>query len=123
MMTLYTAKQFSRDRIAILYYSLTLSGITVVVAALIGFIQVLSLIQNTANPKGSFWDGVSSLSDHFDIVGGAICGLFLVVGLGSVVLYKPWRRRMERSRLLRARRVAADEEHVQSNGERLAMSP
>ncbi|KAL5612719.1 hypothetical protein BROUX41_004195 [Berkeleyomyces rouxiae] len=96
MMALYTNKAFSRDRVAILYYSIVLTGITVVVALFIGIVQVLNLIQNTAEPEGPFWDGLTNLSDHFDIVGGSICGLFLVVGVGSVFLYRPWRRHVER---------------------------
>lgn len=96
MMALYTSKAFSRDMVAILYYSIILTGITVFISAFIGIIQVLSLAQNVAEPSGSFWDGVEAIGDHFDIIGGSICGLFLVIGLGSVALYKPWRRYMER---------------------------
>lgn len=96
MMALYTSKAFSRDTVAILYYSIVLTGITVVVAAFIGIVQVLSLAQNVANPSGKFWDGVSAIGDHFDIIGGSICGLFVIVGIGSVLFYGPWRRRMER---------------------------
>ncbi len=98
MMGLYTSKAFARDTVAILYYSVVLTGITVVVSAFIGVIQILSLVQNVAEPEGPFWDGLSAISDHFEIIGGSICGLFLLVGLGSVVIYKPWRRRMERRR-------------------------
>src|SRR5699024_11010147 len=93
MMALYTSKAFRRDVVAILYYSIVLTGITVFVSAFIGIIQVLSLVQNVAEPEGRFWDGVSDVGDHFDIIGGSICGVFVVVGLGSILLYKPWRRR------------------------------
>ncbi|CAJ2506124.1 Uu.00g002540.m01.CDS01 [Anthostomella pinea] len=101
MMSLYTSKAFARDTVAIIYYSIVLTGITVVVSAFIGIIQILSLVQNVAEPQGKFWDGLSAVGDHFDVIGGSICGLFLVVGLGSVVVYKPWRRRMERRRVER----------------------
>ncbi|KAL1849195.1 hypothetical protein VTK73DRAFT_9928 [Phialemonium thermophilum] len=96
MMALYTSKAFARDAVAILYYSVVLTGITVFVSAFIGVIQVLSLAQNVADPQGPFWDGVSAIGDHFEIVGGSICGVFVLVGLVSVALYRPWRRRMER---------------------------
>ncbi|KAJ4150249.1 hypothetical protein LMH87_011007 [Akanthomyces muscarius] len=95
MMALYTSKAFSRDVVAILYYSIVLTGITVFVAAFIGIIQILSLVQNVADPQGSFWDGVSVIGDNFDIVGGSIVGVFVVVGLGSIILYRPRRRRIE----------------------------
>ncbi|KAK7755367.1 hypothetical protein SLS62_002594 [Diatrype stigma] len=108
MMTLYTSKVFARDRVAILYYSIVLTAITVVVAAFIGIIQILSLAQNVAEPEGKFWDGLSAISDHFEIIGGSICGLFLLVGVGSIVAYKPWRRRMERRRAERVSETDRD---------------
>ncbi|KAI0393900.1 NicO-domain-containing protein [Xylariaceae sp. FL0594] len=102
MMTLYTSKAFARDRVAILYYSIVLTGITVVVSAFIGVIQILSLVQNVADPQGSFWDGLTAIGDHYEIVGAAIVGVFALVGIGSVIVYQPWRRRMEKRRLQRA---------------------
>lgn len=96
MMALYTSKAFSRDVVAILYYSIVLTGITVFVSAFIGIIQILSLAANIAEPEGRFWDGVDAIGEHYDIIGGCICGVFVVVGLGSVLVYKPWRRRMDK---------------------------
>lgn len=98
MMTLYTSKAFSRDKVAILYYSITLTGITVAVSAFIGIIQILSLVQNVANPQGSFWDGLTAIGDHYEIVGASVVGVFALAGIGSVLLYQPWRRRMEERR-------------------------
>ncbi|XXH05171.1 hypothetical protein Hte_011596 [Hypoxylon texense] len=108
MMALYTSKAFARDAVAILYYSIVLTGITVVVAAFIGVIQILSLVENVAEPTGPFWDGLDAVGDHFDVIGGSICGLFLVVGLGSVAAYGPWRRRAERRRGRRRVALAAE---------------
>ncbi|KAG5957758.1 hypothetical protein E4U58_005687 [Claviceps cyperi] len=96
MLALYTSQAFSRDPIALLYYQIILSAITVFVSAFIGIVQLLSLVQNVADPQGPVWDGVSAIGDHFDIIGGSICGLFLLVGVLSMLLYRPWRRRMER---------------------------
>ncbi|KAF4511551.1 hypothetical protein G6O67_003334 [Ophiocordyceps sinensis] len=114
MMALYTSKTLSRDPVAILYYSVVLTAITIVVSAFIGAVQVLSLVQNVASPQGAFWDGLSAISDHFDIVGGSICGLFVLVGLGSVLVYRPWRRRVERRR--RQGLTTAQESGLESNG-------
>ncbi|KAK3295400.1 high-affinity nickel-transport protein-domain-containing protein [Chaetomium fimeti] len=107
MMALYTSKAFSRDVVAILYYSIVLTGITVFVSAFIGIIQVLSLIDHVAEPDGSFWEGVGAIGDYYDIIGGCICGLFLLVGVGSVLVYRPWRRRMDKKA---DRRAAASSE-------------
>ncbi|OLN87441.1 High-affinity nickel transport protein nic1 [Colletotrichum chlorophyti] len=109
MMALYTSKAFSRDRVAILYYSIVLTGITVFVSAFIGIIQVLSLVANVAEPEGSFWDGVDAIGEHFDVIGGSICGLFVVVGLGSVLVYRPWRKRIDRKNQERAVLVPEEE--------------
>lgn len=94
MMALYTSTSLARDTVAILYYSIVLTAITVVVALAIGIIQLLSLISNFSS--GSFWDGVESVGDHYPEVGGAICGSFILFGALSMVLYKPWRRRVDR---------------------------
>jgi nickel/cobalt transporter (NiCoT) family protein len=98
MMTLYTSTSLARDTIAILYYSIVLTGITVVVATCIGVIQLLTLVLNVASPTGAFWDGVNNADNHFDIIGGAICGTFVLTGIASVLLYKPWRCRVDRRR-------------------------
>jgi nickel/cobalt transporter (NiCoT) family protein len=98
MMALYTSTEFARDNIAIIYYSIVLTAITIVAAMIIGVIQLLSLILNVAEPEGPFWDGVAAASDHYDIIGGCICASFVVFGCLSVLLYSPWRRRIDRRR-------------------------
>ncbi|KJK78560.1 hypothetical protein H634G_06258 [Metarhizium anisopliae BRIP 53293] len=90
------SKAFSSDLVALLYYQIVLSAITVLVSAFIGIVQILSLVQNVAEPEGSFWDGVGAIGDHFDIIGGSICGVFLLVGIASILLYGPWRRHVDR---------------------------
>jgi high-affinity nickel-transport protein len=109
MMTLYTSTSLARDTVAILYYSIILTAITVMVAMCIGTIQLLSLVAGVANPSGKFWDGVNSVGDNFDIVGGSICGAFVIFGILSVIMYRPWRRRVDRRR----RRAAIEGEELQ----------
>ncbi|KAF2107214.1 high-affinity nickel-transport protein-domain-containing protein [Lophiotrema nucula] len=99
MMSLYTSTQLARDPIAICYYSIVLTIITVIVATIIGVVQFLNLALNVAEPTGKFWDGVERLGESWDIVGGAICGTFIIGGALSVVLYKPWRRRIDKKRM------------------------
>ncbi|KAL8728646.1 MAG: hypothetical protein Q9181_005275 [Wetmoreana brouardii] len=98
MMALYTSTALAQDRIAILYYSIVLTIVTVIVAIVIGFIQLLNLILNVAEPSGKFWDGVQVAGDHYDVIGGGICGSFLVFGALSVLLYRPWRRWFDKRR-------------------------
>jgi nickel/cobalt transporter (NiCoT) family protein len=103
--------QRAKDPVTFLYYSIVLTGLTVVVALVIGTIQLLSLILNVAKPSGRFWDGVQSAGDHYELVGGAICASFVVLGALSTLLHKPWRRRLERRR--RGMRSQLQEERVE----------
>ena len=55
MMALYTSTAFAKDQIAILYYSIVLTVITVMVAMVIGLIQTLTVVwllgaQNSSHP-------------------------------------------------------------------------
>jgi nickel/cobalt transporter (NiCoT) family protein len=98
------ANQRAKDPIAFLYYSIILTVLTVVVALVIGTIQLLTLILNVVYPNGPedpFWNGVAVAGDNYEVIGGSICGSFIVVGLASVVAYKPWRRWAEAKRARR----------------------
>ncbi|EGD87151.1 hypothetical protein H112_05681 [Trichophyton rubrum D6] len=81
-----------RDSVAFLYYSVVLTSLTVVVAIVIGVIQLLTLLLNALKPHGKFWDGVQIAGDYYDVIGGAICGLFIIFGGISVLVYPQWRR-------------------------------
>jgi high-affinity nickel-transport protein len=121
MMSLYSSASLAKDQIAICYYSLALTVITVVVAVFIGIVQFLILgasVISDEEAEKPFWRGVNALGDRYDIVGklfssllitytridfflgGCICGAFLVAGIASFLLYKPWRRQVERKRAL-----------------------
>jgi len=81
MMSLYTSTQLARDPIAICYYSIVLTVITVVVATVIGVVQFLNLALNVAEPEGRFWDGVERLGESWDIIGKFLVLPLLVKGL------------------------------------------
>ncbi|KAE8146307.1 nickel transport protein [Aspergillus avenaceus] len=101
------APQNHRDPIAFLYYSIVLTCLTVVVAIVIGVIQLLTLVLNVAEPTGRFWDGVQTAGDYYDAIGGGICGCFIIIGGLSVLVYKPWRRWVARRH---GKTVVTDEE-------------
>jgi high-affinity nickel-transport protein len=84
-----------RDPVAFLYYSIVLTTLTVIVAIVIGVIQLLTLILNVTDASGKFWDGVQVAGDYYDAIGGGICGCFIIFGGLSVLVYKPWRRWMD----------------------------
>jgi high-affinity nickel-transport protein len=111
--------QNHRDPVAFLYYSIVLTLLTVIVAIVIGVIQLLTLVLNVAKPTGRFWDGVQTAGDYYDVIGGGICGCFLVVGGLSVVLYKPWRRWIAK----RHGKSAGGDEEGSRSGSRDEMAP
>lgn len=108
MSALYTSSSFAHDDIAILYYSIVLTIVTVIVAVIIGTIQLFSLILNVAKPKGPFWDGVERASDMYDIIGGCIAGLFVIAGVASVLAYSSWRKWIDEGRMSRLSLLVED---------------
>jgi high-affinity nickel-transport protein len=121
MMSLYTSARLAQDAIAVLYYQCVLTAITVAVAISIGSIQLLTMIHNVRpDLDGPFWDGVDVAGDHYDIIGGSICGSFVVFGVLAVVLYKPWRRRVDQKRRDMFIGVGDDEETPDSDRNDLA---
>lgn len=85
--------------IAVLYYQCILTGVTVMVAIIIGILQFLNMIAAIKpNLKGPFWHGVDVAGDNYDVIGGSICGSFIVFGVLAVLCYKPWRRRVDAKR-------------------------
>lgn len=100
MSALYTSPTFAHDTIAILFFSIALNFITVLVAVTVGTLQLLLLVVKVREPTGKFWEGVEAAGDSYDIIGGAIVGAFVVLGALSVVVYKPWRRRVDAKRSL-----------------------
>jgi len=71
-----------------LYYNLTITFVTVVVAVLIGGIETLGLMGDQFALKGAFWGGVDRLNDSFTTLGAVVVGLFIVAWIGAVVAYR-----------------------------------
>jgi high-affinity nickel-transport protein len=71
-----------------LYYNLTITLVSVVVAVLIGGIEVLGLLADQLKLKGGFWDVIGSLNDHFNDLGFAIIGIFILAWVVSYAVYK-----------------------------------
>jgi len=70
-----------------LYYNITITFVSVIVAVLIGGIEALALIADKLELKGGFWDLVGAASDNFGLLGYAVIGLFVLSWLVSVVVY------------------------------------
>jgi nickel/cobalt transporter (NiCoT) family protein len=88
----------SRPSMTRLFHSILLTSLSIGIALTIGVIQLLTLIYNIRTPTGRFWDGVNWLGERYDIVGGVICGAFLIIGVGGVIVGKFIRDRRRRQR-------------------------
>ncbi len=71
-----------------LYYNLVITGVSVVVAVLIGGIEGLGLMGDQLGLKGWFWDGVGSLNDNFNSIGFVIIGVFIFAWVASLIIYR-----------------------------------
>jgi high-affinity nickel-transport protein len=73
-----------------LYYNMTITCVSVIVALAVGGIEALGLLAGQFHPKGGFWIVVARLNDSFGQLGYAIVGLFALSWVVSMAVYK-WR--------------------------------
>ena len=60
-----------------IYYNLTITAVSVLVALAIGGVETLGMIGEGFDLHGGFWDGVAALNANFGLLGYSIIGLFL----------------------------------------------
>jgi high-affinity nickel-transport protein len=71
-----------------LYYNMTITAVSIIVALVIGGIETLALVQGTFDLSGPFWDFVSALNNHFGMLGYLIIGIFIASWMVSVMVYR-----------------------------------
>ncbi len=71
-----------------LYYNVTITAVSVLVAVVVGGLETLGLVQGELNPSGDFWNMVAALNNHFGLLGYVIIAIFVVSWIVSVLLYK-----------------------------------
>ncbi len=71
-----------------LYYNLTITGVSVVVAVVVGGLEALNLIGSQLGLTGRFWDGVGAINEKFGVLGYLIVGIFVVSWLISFAVYR-----------------------------------
>jgi high-affinity nickel-transport protein len=74
-----------------LYYNITITSVSVLVAFLVGGIEALGLIRERLHPGGVFWKWVEALNDHFGLLGYGIIAVFVLSWILSIAIFK-WRR-------------------------------
>nr|WP_244181612.1 HoxN/HupN/NixA family nickel/cobalt transporter [Streptomyces curacoi] len=68
------------------YYNLTVTGLSVAVALLVGTVELLGLIAEKAGLHGAFWDWVSGLD--LNTIGYVIVGLFFATWAVALLVWK-----------------------------------
>jgi high-affinity nickel-transport protein len=74
-----------------LYYNLTITFVSVLVAFVVGGIEALGLLAGHFHLTGSFWNLVQKLNNNFGVLGYFIIGLFALSWILSIAYYR-WRR-------------------------------
>jgi high-affinity nickel-transport protein len=71
-----------------LYYNLTITFVSVLIAVFVGGIEVLGLLADHLKIHGAIWHKVGALNENFGIVGFAIIGLFVLSWGISLAIYR-----------------------------------
>jgi high-affinity nickel-transport protein len=74
-----------------IYYNMTITLISVIVAVMVGGIEALGLMADQFHFHGTFWSWVGTLNENFGTLGYVIVGLFALSWIVSIWFYK-WRR-------------------------------
>ena len=86
-----------------LYYNLTITAVSVIVAVVVGGLEALNLIgdQLGLTDGGGFWGAIGAINDNFGVLGYMIVGVF-IVGLGDLLSLSTASSATTRSRSRRA---------------------
>ena len=71
-----------------LYYNMTITAVSVVVALLIGGIEALGLLGDRLQMRGAAWDAIGSLNAHLGMLGFVIVGVFAFSWMISLLVYR-----------------------------------
>ncbi len=71
-----------------LYYNLTITFVSVLVAVLVGGIEALGLVAGHLRAGGPFWAFIATLNENFGSLGYLIVAIFVVSWLISIAVYR-----------------------------------
>jgi high-affinity nickel-transport protein len=71
-----------------IYYNMTITLVSVIVAVVIGGIEALGLIADQLKLQGPVWDAIGTLNDNFGTLGYIIIGIFVLSWIASVLIYR-----------------------------------
>ncbi|KAJ3044501.1 hypothetical protein HDV00_001928 [Rhizophlyctis rosea] len=71
-----------------LFYNLTVTLLSIIIAFFIGTVQVLGIIAEKYDLEGGAWDGIRRLGEEMGLVGYIVIGMFVgVLGVAGVVFW------------------------------------
>jgi high-affinity nickel-transport protein len=71
-----------------LFYNMTITLVSVVIAVLVGGIEALGLIKQQMQLSGPFWNVVAQMNENFNNLGFIIIGIFIIAWVASVFIYR-----------------------------------
>lgn len=76
-----------------LFYNISITLVSVIVAIIVGALETLSIIQGQFNLSGGLWDSVNFLNNgndgkNFGYIGASIIGIFILSWVISTVVYR-----------------------------------
>ncbi|MGO8954634.1 MAG: HoxN/HupN/NixA family nickel/cobalt transporter [Rhodomicrobium sp.] len=71
-----------------LYYNMTMTFVSALVAFVVGGLETLNLIGDKLELKGDFWEAIGAVNDNFGTLGYVIIGIFAITWAFSVLIYR-----------------------------------
>ncbi|CAG8803187.1 5598_t:CDS:1, partial [Racocetra persica] len=71
-----------------LYYNFIITLLSVLIAFIVGLIELLNIIGDKLDLKGPFWNFFAYLGDNFGIIGYLIILLFVLTWIVAIIIYK-----------------------------------
>ena len=71
-----------------LYYNLTITGVSVIVAVIVGAIEASGLVAERLGLTGGIWNAIDFAAGNFSALGYLIVGIFAGSWLASFAIYR-----------------------------------
>jgi nickel/cobalt transporter (NiCoT) family protein len=71
-----------------LYYNLTITGVSVIVAVVVGAIEALGLVAEKLGLTGGIWSSIDFAAGNFSALGYFVVGIFVASWVASFAIYR-----------------------------------
>ena len=71
-----------------LYYNMTITFVSILIALVVGSIEALGVIGDKLGLEGRFWVAIGAMNDHFGTIGYVIIGIFVLSWIVSFAIYR-----------------------------------